>query len=304
MAKLETLVDTFDGPSIDTNKWSSPSDVSIVSGQLKFTLPAGEGSGFLWSADTYDFQGSYLLCQVIDFSEITDSGTDPVIGLLSPGGFVGFDMDDGGAFTRSIQAWSDNGTIGSRHTLSLGDWIRIRESGGTIYWEYSSDGDSWTQLASESASSSIFGGEMDEVRVMFMCFDTGTDGYLIVDNFNSPPSGEPEAPTVTTQAVTNIQTETATGNGNVTSDGGESITERGVCWKTSTGPTTSDSKATSSGTTGAFTASMTGLSANTLYYVRAYAINTVGTSYGNEVTFTTDEEGEVVIGPFPTFFRP
>lgn len=97
------------------------------------------------------------------------------------------------------------------------------------------------------------------------------------------------APTVTTQAVSNIAQTTATGNGNVTADGGATITERGVCWKTSTGPTTADSKATASGTTGAFTASMTGLSANTTYYVKAYAINSVGTSYGSEVSFTTNK---------------
>lgn len=95
------------------------------------------------------------------------------------------------------------------------------------------------------------------------------------------------APTVTTQAVTSIAQNTATGNGNVTSDGGGTITERGVCWSTSPTPTTASSKATSAGTTGAFTASITGLSTNTLYYVRAYAINSAGTSYGSEVTFTT-----------------
>ena len=97
----------------------------------------------------------------------------------------------------------------------------------------------------------------------------------------------PTAPTVTTQAVSSIGATTATGNGNVTSDGGSAITERGVCWKTSTGPTTSDSTATSSGTTGAYTPSMTSLLSNTLYYVKAYAINAVGTSYGSEVTFTS-----------------
>jgi hypothetical protein len=97
----------------------------------------------------------------------------------------------------------------------------------------------------------------------------------------------PVAPTVTTQDVSSIAATTATGNGTVTSDGGATITERGVCWNTSTGPTTANSKATSAGTTGAFTASMTSLSAGTLYYVRAYAINSIGTSYGSEVTFTT-----------------
>ncbi|NTW34476.1 MAG: hypothetical protein HGB12_17955, partial [Bacteroidetes bacterium] len=95
------------------------------------------------------------------------------------------------------------------------------------------------------------------------------------------------APTVTTQAVTNITGTSSTGNGTVTDDGGAVISERGVCWNTSTTPTTANSKATSTGTTGAFTASMTGLSAGTLYYVRAYAINSAGTSYGNEETFTT-----------------
>ncbi|NTW32250.1 MAG: LamG domain-containing protein [Bacteroidetes bacterium] len=98
---------------------------------------------------------------------------------------------------------------------------------------------------------------------------------------------------VTTQAVTNITTTTATGNGNVTADGGATITERGVCWNTSATPTTANSKTTSAGTTGAFTASMTGLTAGALYYVRAYAINSVGISYGNQVTFYTPAPASV-----------
>lgn len=96
-------------------------------------------------------------------------------------------------------------------------------------------------------------------------------------------SGAP--PAITTQAVTDIAAATATGNGNVTSDGGQAITERGVCWSASLNPTTADSKAISAGTTGVFTASLTGLSSVTLYHVRAYAINSVGTSYGDDVTF-------------------
>ena len=102
--------------------------------------------------------------------------------------------------------------------------------------------------------------------------------------------GETVAPTVTTQSVTTIASTTATGRGNVTSDGGATVTERGVCWSTSSTPTTAGSKATASGTTGAFTASITGLSPSTLYYVRAYAINSVGTSYGSQVTFTTSAQ--------------
>lgn len=98
-------------------------------------------------------------------------------------------------------------------------------------------------------------------------------------------AGGDTIPTVTTQAVTNLTATTATGNGTVVSDGGDTITERGVCWSTSLNPTTSDSKATSAGTTGSFTASITGISSGTLYHVRAYAINSIGTSYGSDVTF-------------------
>jgi|GEM_PF-1427388 len=95
------------------------------------------------------------------------------------------------------------------------------------------------------------------------------------------------APTVTTQAVSSIASTTATGNGNVTADNGAAITERGVVVSTTANPTTANDKFTSAGTTGAFTASITGRTAGKLYYVRAFATNSVGTSYGSEVTFTT-----------------
>ena len=99
-------------------------------------------------------------------------------------------------------------------------------------------------------------------------------------------------PTVSTNQVINITQTSATGGGKVTSDGGASVTERGVCWSTSHNPTTADSHA-NSGTAGMgpFSVNMNGLTANTTYYVRAYAINSTGTSYGNEVSFTTSNGG-------------
>ena len=103
-------------------------------------------------------------------------------------------------------------------------------------------------------------------------------------------------PTVTTAAVTNIGEHTATGGGNVTDDGGSPITVRGICWSTSHNPTTSNSHATSGSGTGSFTVNMTGLTALTTYYVRAYATNSVGTEYGNEVSFTTEDPDWVDLG--------
>jgi uncharacterized protein (TIGR02145 family) len=92
-------------------------------------------------------------------------------------------------------------------------------------------------------------------------------------------------PSVTTTDVTNILLSTATSGGTVTS--GATVTARGICWSTATNPTTANSHTTDGSGTGMFVSNLTGLTANTLYYVRAYAINNEGIGYGNEVTFTT-----------------
>lgn len=93
------------------------------------------------------------------------------------------------------------------------------------------------------------------------------------------------APTVTTASITDIFGTTATGGGNVTSDGGCTVTARGVCWSTSSNPTIANSKTTDGTGTGSFTSSLTGLTCGTTYYVRAYATNSQGTSYGSQVSF-------------------
>ncbi len=97
------------------------------------------------------------------------------------------------------------------------------------------------------------------------------------------------APTVTTSPVSSIASTTATGNGLLTALGTPNPTSCGVCWNTTGAPTTANNKVDNGAvsTTGALTASMTGLTASTTYYVRAYATNTAGTSYGAVVSFTT-----------------
>jgi uncharacterized protein (TIGR02145 family) len=95
-------------------------------------------------------------------------------------------------------------------------------------------------------------------------------------------------PTLTTTAITEILPSGAKSGGTVSSDGGSGITARGVVWGTSTNPTIASSTKTSDGTgVGAFQSTITGLAANTKYYVRAYATNGAGTTYGNELSFTT-----------------
>ena len=106
------------------------------------------------------------------------------------------------------------------------------------------------------------------------------------DNSNSPTSQTPVLSTATVNSITGIS---ATSGGNVTAQGSSAIDARGVCWSTSQNPTTADAHTTDGSGTGSFTSNMTGLIANTLYYVRAYATNGSGTSYGNLLTFTTPQ---------------
>ena len=96
-------------------------------------------------------------------------------------------------------------------------------------------------------------------------------------------------PTITTTAISDISFTTAIGGGNATNDGGATITARGICWNTTQNPTIANNKTTDGNGTGIFTSTIAELSENTTYYVRAYATNSKGTAYGNEVSFTSSE---------------
>lgn len=98
---------------------------------------------------------------------------------------------------------------------------------------------------------------------------------------------KPDVPLLSTSEITNITQTSAVTGGTISSDGGAEVTARGVCWSTAQNPTISDNK-TSDGTgKGSFVSNITGLTADTRYYVCAYATNIIGTAYGNEVSFTT-----------------
>jgi hypothetical protein len=190
------------------------------------------------------------------------------------------------------------GTAGIRNTSPGGDSVLGGGGGGGGSNATSGTaGGSWGGGGGGGETAGGAGGT-GAVRVKYVTLNfptcTGgtktTEGEYTVHTFTS--NGTFVVPaidvaTVTTQAVTNITANTATGNGTVVSAGNLPVIERGVCWKTSSGPTTSDSKTVSSGSTGSYTVSITGLTQDTVYYARAYAINSLGTSYGAEVTFQT-----------------
>jgi len=94
-------------------------------------------------------------------------------------------------------------------------------------------------------------------------------------------------PVLSSTSISAVADSYAESKSKVSSDGGENVTARGVCWKTSSNPTITDSKTTDDGGVGTFISKITGLTAGTVYYLRAYATNAIGTAYSDEITFST-----------------
>lgn len=192
--------------------------------------------------------------------------------------------------TQSVTSIGETTATGNGTVVSDGN-STITERG--VCWNTSTNPTTANSKATSAGTTGAYTASMTSLTHSTLyyvrAYAINAEGTSYGDNVTFTTATPPTAPTVTTGSVTDIGTTTATGNGNVTNDGGATITERGVCWNTAPSPTTSNSKATSAGTTGSFSASMTGLNDDTTYYVRAYAINSVGTSYGSQVDFTTDE---------------
>jgi uncharacterized protein (TIGR02145 family) len=91
---------------------------------------------------------------------------------------------------------------------------------------------------------------------------------------------------LTTLPMSNITASSAVSGGNITNGGGTPVTQRGVCWSTSPNPTTANNTTSDGSGLGSYTSNLAGLVVGATYYVRAYATNSAGTAYGNQVQFT------------------
>jgi uncharacterized protein (TIGR02145 family) len=204
---------------------------------------------------------------------------------------VGYRIPTIAEWTAERQSWTSNngsGAFSSLLRLTLGG-SRFR-SGGAL-GNVGTSGNMW--------SSSVSGSQ-----VQYLTFDSGnadvnTGTRALGSSVRCIKDAiEVIAPTVQTTAVSSITTNSAVSGGNVTSDGGATVTARGVVWSATQNPTISSNMGITTATsgTGSFSANLTGLSAGTRYYVRAYATNAAGTSYGNQVEFTTSSSGGSTTG--------
>ena len=110
---------------------------------------------------------------------------------------------------------------------------------------------------------------------------------LILTNSCKKEEDKGQMPVITTIDVIRITTYTATSGGDITSDGGTTVTARGVCWSIEQNPTIDDSKTTNGSGSGSFISDINGLTSGKIYHVRAFATNSVGTAYGLDRSFTT-----------------
>jgi hypothetical protein len=112
---------------------------------------------------------------------------------------------------------------------------------------------------------------------------------ISIVTLNNCKKAEKNLPELITVAASGITTNSALLGGFITDDGGSEITARGICWGKEPDPEISGPKTDNGKGTGSFTSPLTGLTPSTLYYARAYATNSEGTAFGNEVQFTTSQ---------------
>jgi hypothetical protein len=240
-----------------------------ASGDVSVTTPLGTAakSGFTFTnapiVQSVDVpaDGTYLPGQSLDFKvnfsqAVTVTG-NPVLPIT---------LNTGGVVNASYYSGSGTASPTFRYTVATG--------------QADPDGISVGSALSLDGGTIRDGSSRDAVLTLY---HVGATYAILIDGI--PPA-------LTTQAVTDVEVNSAIGNGEIINPGSSAVTQHGIVWGTGHNPTTALTTKTEQGSvfaTGTFTSSIIGLQPNTLYYVRAYATNNAGTGYGDEVSFTSDK---------------
>ncbi|WP_035561916.1 beta strand repeat-containing protein [Hymenobacter sp. IS2118] len=261
---------------------------TLASGAASFTQPTGIAldatNSFLYVADQYIGGGG-----ILRFS-LTGAGRTVVVPALANAAYNGLALDVASNRIFFTQGSAD-ATLDALKVVSLatGFAVTTLASGAASFTQP-------TGIALDATNSFLYVADQFVSTGGILRFSTaGASRTVIV-----PPTAGATynglalavsvavAPTVTTAAATSITTTSAVLGGSVTADGGAAVTDRGVVYSsTNTTPTTADTKAANGTGTGSFSATISGLAPATKYYVRAYATNSAGTSYGSVEHFAT-----------------
>jgi len=235
----------------------------------------------------YDMQAAHLggTIYACSYREgVTSDGWFTTFNIATDGTITAGDVDEFEYETTRVRRW---GAIAGSNEIACVFHPDNDDTGQFRTVDVDDSGNIGATLKATESVDATFSDYTYIVRVsttMYIVVWTDDDGYGQAASLSVVIG---VAPTVTTQAVSDIAGTTATGNGNITALGSPNPTAHGVCWNTSGTPTTADDKTDegAAAATGAFTTAMPNLIPGTTYSVRAYAINAAGTSYGEEVTF-------------------
>lgn len=247
-----------------------------VTASVDVNIPDG-GTFYLrlypWHVNSSVSTGKYMVLQNVEISGITSgiviadppsisttSATYISTTFFTSGGKI--TTDGGGAVTARGVCWNTTGqpTIANNKT---------------------SDGTGVGSFVSKPT------GLTAGVKYYLRAYATNSSGTAYGEEISVTTLASVSVPTVTTTSVSSVLVTTAQSGGNVSDWGGAEVTARGICWSANSNPTISDSKTENGNDIGSFVSALSGLKENTKYYVRAYAVNSVGTGYGNEISFTT-----------------
>ncbi len=234
------------------NRWGDYSDLSVdpVDGQTFWYTTEYIGSGGVRKTKIASFKiGNIPVATTMAATAVTAT-TATLNGKINPAGL-------------STNYNFDWGT-----TTSYGNSTAILSAGSGI-----------TEVSVNASLTGLNLGTAYHFRIVASNSDGTTNGD---DLFFTPGSA-----TVITSPLSSITLTTASSGGNITSDGGFAVTARGVCWSTSANPSITGNHTTDGSGLGVFSSVLSGLTLNTTYHVRAYAVNGSGTNYGNELIFTT-----------------
>jgi|GEM_PF-2830250 len=302
----------------DTGYGTYNSLVMIDATHFILAYAGSDGDGFI---KTFSINGSHVITEIDSLEHDTDYGTYNSLVMIDATHFIlayTGSAGDGFIKTFSIDGSYDNiaqidslehdtvqGTYNSLVMIDATHFILAYT--GTADYDgfiktFSIDGSyaSITEIDSlehdtvNGAANSLV--VIDATHCILAYAGVDYDGFIKTFSIEAPVV----TPTVTTQAADTIVPGGATLNGNITDDGGASITQHGFCWKAGSDPVNiagaDGSSELGAGTEGAFDQAKTGLTEATAFYVRAYAINSDSTAYGAAVSFTTGQTHEITLG--------